>query len=50
MLHLAGGKALSVNVRDFLELECAFQSNGIVDPAAKEEKILCAVVLLGQVF
>jgi len=34
MLHFAGGVALSVDITDFLELECAFEGDGEVDSSA----------------
>ena len=48
MLHLAGRKTLGVNVGNLLELERAFQRDGIVNTAAQKEKILGAIVLFGQ--
>ena len=40
MLHLAGGVAFGVDVGDLLELERAFEGDGIVDAAAEEEEVV----------
>ena len=40
MLHFAGGIALGVNIRDFLELQRAFQSNGEMDAPPEIKKVL----------
>src|SRR5579883_2269134 len=48
VLHFAGGVALGVNVGDFLQLEGAFEGDGVVDAAAEEEKVLGAGVDLGE--
>ncbi len=50
VFHLAGGVAFRVNVGNFLELEGAFESDGIVDAAAEVEKIGVAEKLTGEVF
>jgi len=39
VLHLAGGVAFGVDVGDFLELERAFEGDGVVDAAAEEEEV-----------
>ena len=39
VLHLCGGVALCVYVRDFLELECALHGDGIVVSAAEVEEV-----------
>ena len=39
MLHLAGGVAFGVDVGDLLELERAFEGDGVVDAAAEEEEV-----------
>ena len=39
VLHLAGGVAFGVDVGDLLELEGAFEGDGIVDAAAEEEEV-----------
>jgi len=39
VLHLAGGVAFGVDVGDLLELECAFEGDGVVDAAAEEEEV-----------
>ena len=38
VLHLAGGVAFGVDVGDLLELEGAFEGDGVVDAAAEEEE------------
>ena len=40
VLHLAGGVALGVDVGDLLELERAFEGDGVVDAAAEEEEVV----------
>ena len=40
VLHFAGGVAFRVDVRNFLQLERAFECDGIVNAAAQEEEIL----------
>src|SRR5271155_206181 len=50
MLHLARRISLSVDVGDFFQLEGAFQSDGIVNAAAKKKKILRTLESLGQLF
>ena len=44
MLHLGGWIALSVDVRDFLELQSAFQSDREVELAAEEEEVVTILV------
>jgi hypothetical protein len=39
VLHLAGGVAFGVDVGDLLELERAFEGDGVVDAAAEEEEV-----------
>ena len=39
MLHLAGGVAFGVDVGDLLELEGAFEGDGVVDAAAEKEEV-----------
>ena len=39
VLHLAGGVAFGVDVGDLLELEGAFEGDGVVDAAAEEEEV-----------
>jgi hypothetical protein len=39
VLHLAGGVAFGVDVGDLLELERAFERDGVVDAAAEEEEV-----------
>src|SRR3982750_515843 len=46
VLQLAGGIGLRVNVRDFLELECALESNGKMTAAPEEQ----GVILLRELF
>ncbi len=45
MLHLRRGHALGVDVADLLELEGAFQRDGVVVPAPEEEPVLALDVL-----
>ena len=40
VLHLAGGVAFCVDVADLLELQSAFEGDGVVDAAAKEEEVV----------
>ena len=40
VLHLAGGVAFGVDVGDLLELERAFEGDGVVDAAAEEEEVV----------
>ncbi len=49
VLHLAGGVAFGVDVGDLLELECAFEGDGVVDAAAEEEEVVGGVEELGEV-
>ena len=39
VLHLAGGVAFGVDVGDLLELERAFEGDGVVDASAEEEEV-----------
>ena len=48
MLHFAGRVTLGVDVGNFLQLERAFESDGIVNAAAEKKKIAYALVVLGQ--
>ena len=48
VLHLAGGVAFGVDVGDLLELERAFEGDGVVDAAAEEEEVARVVELLGR--
>ena len=50
MLHFARGIALGVNVRDFLELQRAFEGDRVVDAAREIEEIGVAKELAGQRF
>ena len=50
MLHFAGGIAFGVNVGDFLELQRAFEGDGVMDAAREIEKIGVAEKLAGQRF
>ena len=43
VLHLAGGVAFGVDVADLLELERAFEGDGVVDAAAEEEEVVGGV-------
>ena len=47
VLHLAGGVAFGVDVGDLLELEGAFEGDGVVDAAAEEEEVVGGVEDLG---
>ena len=49
VLHLAGGVAFGVDVGDLLELECAFERDGVVDAAAEEEEVAGGGEGLGEV-
>ncbi len=48
VLHLAGGVAFGVDVGDLLELEGAFEGDGVVDAAAEEEEVARVVELFGE--
>ena len=48
VLHLGGGHAFGVDVADFLELQRAFQRDGIVIPAAEEQPVLALAELRGD--
>ncbi len=50
VLHFSGGIAFGVNVGNFLQLERAFERDGIVNAASQEQEVLRARILLGQVF
>ena len=50
MLHLTGGVAFGVDVRNFLQLQSAFESDGIVNPAAEIEEIRVAEKLSAELF
>jgi hypothetical protein len=50
VLHLAGGVAFGVDVGDLLELECAFEGDGVVDAAAEEEEVAGGVEEAGELF
>jgi len=39
VFHFAGGVAFGVDVGDLLELECAFEGDGVVDAATEEEEV-----------
>ena len=47
VLELAGGVGLGVDVADFLELERAFQGDGVVQAAAEKERVIHAGKVLG---
>lgn len=49
VLHLAGGVAFGVDVGDLLELERAFEGDGVVDAAAEEEEVVRSVEEAGEV-
>jgi hypothetical protein len=42
VLHFAGGIAFGVNVGNLLELERAFEGDGVVDAASEEKEVLGA--------
>jgi len=48
--NLAGGVAFGVDVGDLLELECAFEGDGVVDAAAEEEEVVGGVEEAGELF
>ena len=48
VLHLAGGVAFGVDVGDLLELEGAFEGDGVVDAAAEEEEVAGGAEGLGE--
>src|SRR5579859_664958 len=50
VLHFAGGIAFGVDVRNFLELEGAFEGDGIVNAATEIEKIGATKKLAGEIF
>ena len=50
VLHFAGGIAFGVDVGNFLELERAFESDGVVDAAAEIEEIGVAEKLPRELF
>ena len=49
VLHLARRIAFGVNVGDFLQLQSAFQRDGVMNAASKKEEIVGAVIFLRQV-
>jgi len=48
VLHFAGGVALGVDVGDFLQLERAFEGDGVMDAAAEEKEIVRRAEDLGE--
>src|SRR6266481_797476 len=50
VLHLASGVALGVDIGNFLQLQRALKSNGVVNATGQEEEVLGAGILFGQVF
>src|SRR5207245_9664310 len=50
MLHFTRWIPFGVNIRDFFELQRAFERNRIMDPASKEAEILRPHVLFRQIF
>ncbi len=50
VLHLAGGVAFGVDVGDLLELEGAFEGDGVVDAAAEEEEVVGGVEDFGELY
>ena len=48
VLHLAGGVAFGVDVGDLLELEGAFERDGVVDAAAEEEEVAGGGEVFGE--
>ena len=48
MLHLAGGITFGVDVGYFLELERAFERDGVVNAASEKKEVLGADVSLCQ--
>ena len=50
MLHLARRIAFGVDVGNFLQLERAFERDGVVNAASEKQEILRAGVFLGQFF
>ena len=48
VLQLSGGVGLGVDVADFLHFQAALQADGIVQPSADEEDILCGDLLGGK--
>lgn len=48
VLHLAGGVAFGVDVGDLLQLEGAFEGDGVVDAPAEEEEVVGAVEEFGE--
>jgi hypothetical protein len=47
MLELPGGVGLGMDIGDLFQLESTFQCNGIVDPAAQEQRVLLGREALG---
>ena len=50
VFHFAGRIAFRVNIRNFLQLERAFEGDRIVNAASQEQEVLGAVIFLRQVF
>ena len=50
VLHFSGGVAFGVDVGDFLQLERAFEGDGIVDAASEKEKIVGALEAFSEIF
>ena len=50
MLHFTRRIPFRVNIRDFFELQRAFERNRIMDTTPKEEEVLRPHVLLRQIF
>ena len=48
MLHFAGGIAFGVDVGNLLELERAFEGDGVVDAAAEIEEVAGVEKLAGE--
>ena len=48
VLHLAGGIALGVDVRNLLQLERALERDGVVGAAPEEKEVAHVLVLAGQ--
>ena len=48
MLHLASGVSLGVDVGNFLQLESAFEGDGIVDASAQKQEIVSPLKSFGQ--
>ncbi len=50
VLHLARGIAFGVDVGNFLQLQRAFERDGVMNAASQEKKIVGAMIFLGEVF